>query len=64
MDMSLWGLMTVVGPLVLLVLLIWVVVRSSKRRAGEASEATTERATRANYQAEQDAHEDEPGSGL
>lgn len=63
MGQTLWGLITIVGPIVLLALLVWVVVRSRRSR-GEVSETITEQATKANYEAEQRAHQGEPGSGL
>ena len=46
MDETLWGLMNIVGPLVLLILLIWLVMRS-RRRPGQTTDTTaqTERAT-------------------
>jgi cytochrome c-type biogenesis protein CcmH/NrfF len=56
MSETLWGIVTIGGPIILLLVFVWVVIRS-KRRAGEASEATTERATRANYQAEERTHD-------
>ena len=52
MDEVWWSLMTIVGPIILLVLLIWVVVRS-QRRKGEASPEVTERATRQEYAEEE-----------
>ncbi|HEX6410264.1 MAG TPA: hypothetical protein VFZ88_06700 [Sphingomicrobium sp.] len=52
MDEFWWSLMTIVGPIILLVLLIWVVVRS-QRRKGEASPEVTERATRQEYAEEE-----------
>ena len=50
MDESLWTLMTIIGPAILLVLLIWLVMRG-RRRSGQATDTTaqTERATRAEY---------------
>jgi len=48
MDEFWWTLMTIVGPVILLILLIWVVLRS-QRRKGEASESVTEQATRQEY---------------
>ena len=47
MDETLWGLMNIVGPLILLVLLVWVVLRS--RRKGEPPQDVTERATHDAY---------------
>ena len=52
MDEFWWSLMTIVGPIILLVLLIWVVVRS-QRRKGDASPEVTERATRQEYSEEE-----------
>ena len=52
MDETLLGLMEIVGPIVLLVLLIWVVLRS-RRRSGEAPESVTQRATRDAYAQEE-----------
>ena len=52
MDEFWWSLMTIVGPIILLVLLICVVVRS-QRRKGEASPEVTERATRQEYAEEE-----------
>jgi hypothetical protein len=48
-EMSLWGLATIVGPIVLLALFIWVILRN---RSSKVSKDVTERATEANYQAE------------
>lgn len=46
MDESLWGLMTIIGPAILLVLLIWAVMRS-RRGTNQTTDTTaqTERAT-------------------
>ena len=54
MDESLSGLMTIVGPVILLVLLIWLVMRS-RRRPNQTTDTTqrTEQATRENYAAEE-----------
>ena len=50
MDETLGGLMTIVGPIILLALLIWGVVRS-RRPGGQTTDTTreTERATRDVY---------------
>ena len=50
MDETLWGLMTIVGPAILLVLLIWLVMRS-RRRTNQTTDTTaqTEAETRAEY---------------
>ena len=51
MDETLWGLMNIVGPIILLVLLVWVVLRS--RRKGEPPQDVTERATHDAYAEEE-----------
>ena len=51
MDETLWGLMNIVGPLILLILLVWVVLRS--RRKGEPPQDVTERATHDAYAEEE-----------
>ena len=48
MDETLVGLMEIVGPLILLVLLIWVVVRS-RRTKGEPPVSVSERGAREAY---------------
>ena len=50
MDESLWGLMNIIGPAILLVLLIWLVMRS-RRRSGQTTDTTqrTEQATHEGY---------------
>jgi len=55
-EMSLWGIATILGPIVLLVLFIWVIVRN---RSSRVSEDVTERATKANYEAEDREHKDD-----
>ena len=55
-EMSLWGIATIVGPIVLLVLFVWVILRN---RSSKVSEDVTERATKANYEAEDKAHKDD-----
>ena len=57
MDETVSTLMFIIGPLVLLGLLIWATTRS-KRKRGEASESTTERATDANYDLEEQRRRD------
>ena len=54
MDETLWGLMNIVGPIILLILLVWVVMRS-RRRPGQATDTTeqTERATDRLYDEEE-----------
>ncbi len=46
---GLWGLATIIGPIVLLVLFIWVILRN---RSARVSKDVTDAATRANYQAD------------
>ena len=59
MDETLWGLMTIVGPIILLLLLVWLMFRSRKRPDGrEVSSDVTEQATRANYAAEEQRRRD------
>lgn len=52
MDETLLGLMEIGGPIILLVILIWVVLRSRKTK-GEAPMSVTERATREEYAEEE-----------
>ncbi len=54
MDETLWGLMTIVGPIILLVLLLWAVMRS-RRRPNPPTDTThrTEQATDQLYDAEE-----------
>ena len=63
MDETLWGLMNILGPLILLGLLVWLVIRSRRRpdSPGDRSESTpatdtspqTERATHELYDEEE-----------
>ena len=46
---GLWGIATIVGPIVLLALFIWVILRN---RSSRVSKDAGEAATRANYQAD------------
>ncbi|HXG99558.1 MAG TPA: hypothetical protein VNI79_03980 [Sphingomicrobium sp.] len=55
-EMSLWGIATIVGPIVLLGLFIWVILRN---RSARVNKDVTERATKANYEAEERAHKDD-----
>jgi len=55
-EMSLWGIATIVGPVVLLILFIWVILRN---RSSRVSVDVTERATKTNYEAEDREHKDE-----
>ena len=50
MDESLWGLMTIVGPIILLILLLWLVLRG--RSSGKS--ARTEQATDLLYDKEEE----------
>lgn len=54
MDETLWSLMTIVGPAILLVMLIWVVIRS-RRRPNQTTDTTqrTEQATDQLYDTEE-----------
>jgi uncharacterized membrane protein len=52
MDETLWSLMTILGPIILLVLLVWAVMRG-RRSKGEVSNDVTERATRQEYAEEE-----------
>ena len=49
------GIATIVGPIVLLAIFVWVIVRNKQSRV---SKDVTERATEANYEAEDRAHKD------
>ncbi len=53
---GLWGLATILGPIVLLILFAWVILRN---RSSRVSKDVTERATKANYEAEDREHKDE-----
>lgn len=48
-ESNLIGIMTILGPIVLLGLLVWAIVRNKQSRV---SKDVTERATEANYEAE------------
>ena len=50
MDESLWTLMTIIGPVILLLLLVWLAMRS-RRRTGQTTDTTkrTEQATHRGY---------------
>ena len=49
LETSGYGLATIIGPIVLLLLFVWVIIRNRKSKV---SKDVTEDATRANYQAE------------
>ena len=53
MDETMWTLIDIVGPIILLVLLIWVVMRT-RSRGRDTSPDVTERATRDAYAQEED----------
>jgi len=48
-EMGLWGIATIVGPIVLLILFVFVILRNRK---APVSKDVTEAATKANYKAE------------
>ena len=54
MDETLWGIANIVGPIILLVALVWLVMRS-RRRPNETTDTTeqTERATDRLYKEEE-----------
>ena len=54
MDQTLWGIANIVGPIILLAVLVWLVMRS-RRRAGQTTDTTrqTERATDNLYREEE-----------
>ena len=53
MDETMWTLIDIVGPIILLVLLIWVVLRT-RSRGRDTSPDVTERATRDAYAQEEE----------
>ena len=59
MDETLWSLMNIIGPAILLILLIWLVVRS-RRRTNQTTDTTaqTEAGTRAEYADEEQRRRD------
>ena len=56
-EISLWGIATIAGPIVLLLLFAYVILRG--RKPTRAEDDRTERATRANYEAEDRATKDD-----
>ena len=52
MDETLWALMNIIGPIILLALLLWAVLRA-RRRKNEAPMDVTENATRREYAEEE-----------
>ena len=57
MDEGLMTLMTILGPLILLIVIIWAISHNRSR----VSKDVTDRATDANYEAEDRAVKDEEG---
>jgi hypothetical protein len=57
MDEGLTTLMTIIGPIILLIVIIWAISHNRSK----VSKRTTEQATDANYQAEDRAVKDEEG---
>ena len=57
MDQGLLGIMEIVGPIILLIVIVWAITHNRSR----VSKDTTERATEANYEAEDRAVKDEEG---
>ena len=53
MDESLWGLMNILGPLILLVLLIWLVVRARRGAGTKGDTSSNQPATDTTAQTEQ-----------
>jgi len=53
MDETLFWLISIIGPAILLSLLIWLVVRNRNNRAGTESQDITERGTDAVYSDEE-----------
>ena len=52
MDESLWGLMNIIAPAVLVVVLIWLVIKV-RRKPGTRDDARTEAGTREVYREEE-----------
>ena len=57
MDETLWGLMNILGPLILLVLLAWVVIRSRRRAGRSADSPPAANATDSTMRTERATHE-------
>ena len=54
MDETMWSLMTIVGPLILLGVLLWLVLRGRQsRRSDDPPQEVTEAGTRAGYAEEE-----------
>lgn len=50
MDETLWGLMNIVGPIILGVLLLWLVLKNRTRNRTPTETETTERTERATHE--------------
>ena len=57
-ESNLIGIATIVGPIVLLAIFVWVIIRNKQSRVPKD---VTERATEANYEAEDRAVKEEEG---
>ncbi len=60
-DVDYWTLVTILGPLILLGIIVWAIMRNKK---APVDRDVTERGTREVYREEQRIHERDPGSGL
>ena len=57
MDETLWGVMNILGPLILLALLAWVVIRSRRRTGGSGEPRSSGTATDSTARTERATHE-------
>ena len=60
-DVNYWSLVTIVGPLLLLVVIAWAFMRNKKSKVDPK---ITEEGTHRVYEEEQRIHKRDPGSGL
>ncbi len=60
-DVNYWTLVTILGPILLLAVIVWAIVRNRQTRG---QKDISEQGTRDVYAEEQRIHEREPGSGL
>jgi hypothetical protein len=60
-DVNYWGIVTIVGPILLVLVMAWAFLKNKKSKVDPE---VTERATRENYAAEQREHERDGHSGL
>lgn len=60
-DVNYWTLVTIIGPILLVVVMAWAFLKNKKSKVDPE---VTERATRENYAAEQRDHERDGNSGL